>query len=518
MKKNIGLVLFLIVLLVLIITTYKDYGVAWDEKIFFNTGKYFLVQVLQFFNIKSNLNLDGFVPTPYHLAGHGVLYDFLIVSSTIFLRSFSFEILHLMKAIFAIPVFILIYFIVKKLLNREMAFFSLLFLLFFPRFYADIFVNAIDIPTAVFFSLNLWYFIYYLKSKPTFTKDLLFGFFLATAITHRLLLFYLFPLNFSFILLSLWYEKKLKPRSFFLKQTLILLSLLFFLHLFHPLLFSKPITGLVDLLTLAQKYPWNAAVLFDGKMYQAGVAPLPWYYIPKSMVITIPIITLVLFLIGHIRLISLIGSKKQKMIDKLIYFYLLFIFYLPLFLTFLLKPTLYDSWRHYFFLTIPFIVIAVFGLEGIFNKSNFQYPISNIQFPIGRLVIGLLVFIGLFSTAIEMFRLHPYEYLYYNSLVGGLKGAAGRYETDYWGLGYKEAVIWFNDNVNEKNKTYKIWAEGDPLSSSYYFLPNMKFAQSANEADYVITFTRWNFHLYHQGKIIHIVEKEGVPLIYIKQR
>ena len=27
---------------------------------------------------------------------------------------------------------------------------------------------------------------------------------------------------------------------------------------------------------------------------------------------------------------------------------------------------------------------------------------------------------------------HPYEYIYYNQLVGGLNGAYGNYETDYY--------------------------------------------------------------------------------------
>ena len=37
-------------------------------------------------------------------------------------------------------------------------------------------------------------------------------------------------------------------------------------------------------------------------------------------------------------------------------------------------------------------------------------------------------------------RLHPYQYLYYNPLVGGLEGAAGRYDTDYWVNIMPEAV------------------------------------------------------------------------------
>ena len=34
--------------------------------------------------------------------------------------------------------------------------------------------------------------------------------------------------------------------------------------------------------------------------------------------------------------------------------------------------------------------------------------------------------------AATLVRLHPYEYLFYNSFVGGLEGASRRYATDYW--------------------------------------------------------------------------------------
>ena len=116
-----------------------------------------------------------------------------------------------------------------------------------------------------------------------------------------------------------------------------------------------------------------------------------------------------------------------------------------------------------------------------------------------------------------MIQLHPYEYIYYNSLVGDLKGAYGKYETDYWGLGYKEAVIWFNENVNDPKKQYQIFVEGDPLSSSYYFKPNMKLTTDLLKADYLFTFTRWNFHLRHPGKTIYAVKREGVSLVFIKE-
>ena len=42
-------------------------------------------------------------------------------------------------------------------------------------------------------------------------------------------------------------------------------------------------------------------------------------------------------------------------------------------------------------------------------------------------------------------RLHPYEYVYYNELVGGLQGAEGRFELDYWATGFREAMETIND-------------------------------------------------------------------------
>ena len=39
-----------------------------------------------------------------------------------------------------------------------------------------------------------------------------------------------------------------------------------------------------------------------------------------------------------------------------------------------------------------------------------------------------------------MVELHPYEYIYYNAFAGGVAGAAGRYDLDYWGLSLAEAT------------------------------------------------------------------------------
>lgn len=529
MKKYLGLGIFLIFLIILIFVTYKHYGVPWDEKIFFNVGKYFASSFLNFLHFNNNLNLQGFIPTDYHIKGHGVFYDIFIVFVTLILKNFSVEKLHLIRALSSIPIFICVYFIVSYFLKPRYGLIALIFLLLFPRFYSDIFTNAIDVPTALFFTLSVAYFFYFVKSNQNIWKQVLFGIILGLTINQRLVFFYLIPLNFTL----LFFINRTKTESlvkFLVKALTILFFTILTIHLTHPYLLAHPITGLYELVSYSNKYPWNASVFFDGRFYQAGINPLPWYYLPKSMLLTIPIVTLALFLMGHMSLIRLMGKTKDYT-NKLFYFYLLSIFYLPLILNYILKPTLYDSWRHFLFLTIPIVIIATFGLQTIFNliKNQFPTPINTKhQSPNKKsklvivhwllvLVIGLLIVIGYFNTAFEMIRLHPYEYIYYNSLVGGLKGAYGKYETDYWGLGYKDAVLWFNKNVNKPDKQYTIYVEGDPLSSSYYFKPNMQLTTDVNEADYIFTFTRWNFHILHPGKNIYIFKKEDVPLIFIKQ-
>ena len=46
---------------------------------------------------------------------------------------------------------------------------------------------------------------------------------------------------------------------------------------------------------------------------------------------------------------------------------------------------------------------------------------------------------GVASPVIEMVRLHPYEYTYFNHIAGGVAGARPRYMIDYWGLSMTQA-------------------------------------------------------------------------------
>jgi tetratricopeptide (TPR) repeat protein len=52
---------------------------------------------------------------------------------------------------------------------------------------------------------------------------------------------------------------------------------------------------------------------------------------------------------------------------------------------------------------------------------------------------------------------HPYQYLYFNELAGGIEGANGNYEIDYWNQSPREAFKWLINNHPEiKSGDYKV--------------------------------------------------------------
>ena len=495
-KKHYLFLIFLSVIVILVFSTYKNYGVTWDENVYIESGRHYTIQILNTLKIPHNIKdtkLNFESSDSKHTQSHGVLFDVIVILLTPLFRTFNFETYHLIKALLSLLSFIFLYITLNKLLLNKWALFGTILLLLFPHFYGDIFNNSIDVPTLTFFTLYICLFLFFINKKEDFLRLILLSFSLAILINQRIIFSYAFLLSCLFLI------KKLR--------LIFLLSIftVIFLHFTHPYLWQHPIVGFFDMLKASSAFPFTAANLFDGQFIMAN--QLPWYYIPKLIAITSPIATLSLFIIGNFYLLFSIFNKKILFNIKKLYAYFLSLFYFPLIIAFIIRPILYDSWRHFLFLTIPMIIIAVFG----------AYAISRIKNRFIKMILFGLIAINLLQTAYEMKVLHPYQYVYYNSLVGGLKGADRKYETDYWAAANKEAVEWFNKNINNPNKTYYFSVQGDPLSSTYYFKKNMLLSDDWNKVNYVISFTRWNSDQKYTGKIVYEVKREGVPLVYIKE-
>jgi hypothetical protein len=147
------------------------------------------------------------------------------------------------------------------------------------------------------------------------------------------------------------------------------------------------------------------------------------------------------------------------------------------------RPAMYDGIRHFLFILPPMFIFTGFTFEFIIDHiaSSWLYAASTL----------LLLLPGLVGIA----RLHPYEYTYYNSLVGGTDGVFRRYETDYWLTCYKESV---ERLAQTREAPITLYVHREAYIADYYAGENLNVHElrgALNEVqsgDYVLVNTRTN--------------------------
>ena len=128
-----------------------------------------------------------------------------------------------------------------------------------------------------------------------------------------------------------------------------------------------------------------------------------------------------------------------------------------------------------------------------------------------------------------LIRLHPYEYLFYNSLVGGLEGASRSYDLDYWfnsmpeAIGQLEAYLRRTSagDPNWPSEIYSVAVCGErPPFEKAVTLPQLHwdFMPEWNQSQFFIAPTQLNCDGDLDGEIVGTVERLGVAIAYVKDR
>jgi len=105
------------------------------------------------------------------------------------------------------------------------------------------------------------------------------------------------------------------------------------------------------------------------------------------------------------------------------------------------------------------ILLAAIGFTSLFKYLKSKY------FNTTAVLITLILAI---HPAKFMVRNHPYYYLYYNQLVGGLNGAYGNYETDYYYHAIREGSEWLAKYLEKNNSTDSVKIATN-FSVAWYF-------------------------------------------------
>ncbi len=276
-----------------------------------------------------------------------------------------------------------------------------------------------------------------------------------------------------------------------------------------PYLWPNPIGHLVESLRVMSQYPWPGQVLFDGAQYAS--TDIPPAYLPVLLGIQLTEPVWVLFIAGLTA--AIIGLvKKREGVELLILTLVWFV--LPLAGFIVTRTPLYDNFRQVFFILPPVFLMAgvVFerfpSLTGRGDRGEGVWRVW---------LIALAVLPGL----VGIVRLHPYEYIYYNSFVGGERGAFRRFELDYWGISYREAATWLNENAPPGAN---VWVEGPAHLLHIYLRQDLNLystyeAERAERYDFVVATSRYDLDLiaYPQAPIVYRIERNGAVLTVIKQ-
>jgi hypothetical protein len=134
--------------------------------------------------------------------------------------------------------------------------------------------------------------------------------------------------------------------------------------------------------------------------------------------------------------------------------------------------------------------------------------------------IATLAFVGTgtLTAAVSMYQLFPYQYSFYNMLVGGISGADGRYEIDVWRAALREALSEIAEKP-QSGKVVRIGTCGSALNFASH--PTFRHVQESEEADYIVILRRCLDLGISQNPnlpIIGSVRRQGVLLAAIYSR
>lgn len=273
-----------------------------------------------------------------------------------------------------------------------------------------------------------------------------------------------------------------------------------------PFLWDSPTFHFLEAFKVMSDFPFGGEVNFFGDNYQP--TELPWFYVPflVSAQITEPVV--ILAWVGFFVIVSKFIIKEKQ--DTAQWSIILIWFIMPIALQIILGSGVYDNFRQFLFILPPMFILAGLGWESLLSKI--KLPVAQIALAVFCILPGL---IGVIS-------LHPYPYIYYNTLVGGVRGAEGRFETDYWLTSYREAALYLQENAPQNAKILT-WGAGynvQQFSRDDLAVYDFNIDEEVDGAfAYAVITTRFDMHknMFKDAEVVFEVRKSGVLLAVVKK-
>jgi 4-amino-4-deoxy-L-arabinose transferase-like glycosyltransferase len=496
-------------LVVVAFFTFDDYGLGWDDYTHRQYGEMLYAYYASGF---TDVRAFSFVNLFYYGGG----FD---LAATILGKLLPFDIFdtrRLLGAIVGIAGLVIVWRTARRVGGPAAGIAALVLLATTPLYYGHMFINAKDTPFAVAMVFLLYAFIRAFDEypKPRPSTIVLFGLALGCTIGTRViggiaLVFAgvgaLFLLTAEIRALGLR-EAAGRMATHAGRLALSLPLAYVVMGLIWPWSVQAPLNPIraIEYYSHFWETPWKE--MFDG--VAVLIPNMPRSYVPKLCLLKFPEIFIGLSIAGIAGAIvaSLTGGVEPKKRASLML--LVAAAVLPVVMTVITKPVMYNGIRHFLFVTPPLAILGGLAAAFIYQRATaYRHAYAVGAVAVFALLIGW--------TTVDLVRIHPYQYALFNHAAGGVRGAANRYMTDYWGLAIKETAEAMIESIADAHlsppdgRKWKVAVCGPAHSASVELGPNFEATYTAKGADFALSLGTF-YCAQLDAPVIAQSEREGV--------
>ncbi len=193
-----------------------------------------------------------------------------------------------------------------------------------------------------------------------------------------------------------------------------------------PVFWNDPIKNIIGFWRSAAN-PIGVPAYYFGVSYVSPV--IPWHYHFVWVGITSLVSVLFTSIIGAVWFVRRVITTGNKEAGR-VYVAMLFTIIGSLLTSVFFHPRSYDGWRHMYYIYPCMVGFSVYLVR---QSMKFRW------FAVA--VILMIAIDSLFALRF-IIRNHPNQYVYFNRLAGGFPHAKANFDFDYWGISYKQILIY----------------------------------------------------------------------------
>jgi hypothetical protein len=515
--------LLLVALLGVILATFRDYGITWDEGLHNRAGNW---TVLWY----STLGEDARATYQNDLNLYGGFFELVVQAGRALSGLEVFDNRHLVNALFGLLGIVAAWGLGRHLGGPMAGFLSALLLALTPSFYGHAFANPKDLPFASLYALAAWMALRSSEraGRVGWSEIVPTGVAIGLAAGVRVAGIALFGYAAVLWLGCLWLSRGealpsggRRPARALLRLALACLVTLILgwtvMVAVWPWAQLDPLRNPWRGLARITNFAGTLRVLHAGQHLTSGT--IPRTYIPEWFALTLPEFYFLAFALGLVTVTIRFPDRRQRRAAWRRPFQILWLAALagaPVAWVVARHTPLYNGYRHLLFVVPSLAVLAGLAIAGFFET---RVPRA------GKAAAAVLLGASLVVTVVDMVQLHPYQYVYFNRLfAGGLARAADKYDTDYWGASYREAIDWVVRHYSEQDLREKVRVTGESGHALKHYLEQTEerrshFQYVRFEEDPHVFLASGNYLQYGdevpEGPPIHVVTRQGAPLLYI---